>query len=171
MERSLTSFRYFYERGNFPSALPLLQAAERYCVAHPDGSEAIMADIYGAYASADSESNDVVSCQENFQRQLDYLKVAIEKGQVKRPNVREALAYGGLGNATMGLKKYRDAEPLYRKCLEIWKDCPGDPSIYIPHFGVCLTLQGRTTEAEEVLMRCIEEREARFGPRDTKTYR
>lgn len=130
-----------------------------------------MADIYGAYASRDSESNAVVSCQVNFQRQLDYILKAIEKGQIRRPNVREALAYGGLANATMGLKKYQDAEPLYRKCLDIWQDCPGDPSIYIPHLAVCLTLQGRTSEAETLLMDSIRKREEMFGVRDTQTYR
>lgn len=111
------------------------------------------------------------SCQINFQKQLDYLLTAIDKGQVQRPTVREALAYGGLANAKMGVKKYQEAEGLYRECLRLWEDCPGDPSIYIPHLGVCLTILGRTDEAEELLVKCIKDREEKFGVKDRQSLR
>jgi tetratricopeptide (TPR) repeat protein len=164
-------YRYLYERGDFESASFLLHIAESYCLEHPEDSELILADIYGAYAARDSECNNLQLCLVNFQKQFDYLSIAIKKGQVQRPTVREALAYGGLANANMGLKKYDVAEGLYRQCLKLWEDCPGDPSIYIPHLGACLTLLDKVDEAEDLLTKCIHDREVKFGIRDTTSYR
>jgi len=161
---------YFYERGNFKSARPLLETAENICKLHK-GSELILADIYGAYGSIDSESNDRESCKDNFDKQLKGLQVAIEKGLEKQPTVREALSYGGLANATMGMNQYAEAEELYKKCLEVWDGCPGDPDIYVPHFAACLTLLGKVEEAEERLKNMIEKRKERYGDKDLTNFR
>ncbi|KAI0182112.1 hypothetical protein GGR52DRAFT_67803 [Hypoxylon sp. FL1284] len=162
---------YFYERGNFRSSYALLNTAEQYCIAHPDGAEAILADINGAYASIYSESNNQEGCRKHFELQLKYCLEAIEKGQIQRPNVREALAYGGMGTAKMMQKEYAEAEKNYRRCMEIWKECPGEPSIYTKHLAESLSFQGYTDEAEKLLLAWIEERAEKFGPKDTTSYR
>ncbi|OTA54712.1 hypothetical protein K449DRAFT_469394 [Hypoxylon sp. EC38] len=165
---------YLYERGDFQSASPLLSTAEDYCLDNLEGSEYVLADIYGAYGASYSESNDRDLCLENFEKQLSYTTRAIEKGQICRPDVREAMAYGNMANAFMGKKRYEEAEEFYEICLELWKYCPGDAAIYIPHYAVCLALQNDTTKlskSERVLNECIRDREKEFGPRDRKTFR
>ncbi|KAL2680522.1 hypothetical protein Neosp_008124 [[Neocosmospora] mangrovei] len=162
---------YFYERGSFPSALPLLQIAEAYCKDDPENCQIILADVYGAYGGRASECNDAQACFDNFSKQQEHIQKAIKQGFLARPNIREAHAEGGIGVGNMALKKFAEAEQAFRKCLEIWKDCPGDPSIYVPHLGVCLTLQGKLEEAESLLASIIEQRAREFGERDRTSFR
>lgn len=164
---------YLYERANFSSACSLLEIAEEYCAAHPYDADLILADIYGAYGSIFSESNDPEGCHKNFKKQLEYLKRAITKGLEKSPCIREALAYGGLANAIMGLNNYGDAEAMYSECFRAWDDCPGkgNPDIYIPHLAVCLTLQDKTDKAERILREMIQKREEKYGKKDTANLR
>ena len=163
--------RYLYERGNYASASPLLHVAEDYCRANPENTETILADIYGAFGSRDSESNNPQSCLENFEKQLRYTLEAFDKDLLQRPNVREPIAYGGLANAHISLNKYEEAEKYYRTCLQVWRNCPGDSSIYVAHLGSCLNLQGKLEDSEQIIMETIRAREAMFGVRDTTSFR
>ncbi|KAF2964752.1 hypothetical protein GQX73_g8835 [Xylaria multiplex] len=162
---------YFYERGNFSSADTLLKVAKMYCHTNPTNCQVVLADIYGAYGSRYSECNEAQACFDNFSEQHRYIQTSIQLGLLKSPDIREALAEAGIGVGKMALKKYAEAEKAFRNCLEIWKDCPGEPSIYVPHLGVCLTLQGKLSEAEKLLTNIIAQRAAQFGERDRTSFR
>ncbi|KAK7981658.1 hypothetical protein PG996_009348 [Apiospora saccharicola] len=71
----------------------------------------------------------------------------------------------------MSLKKYAEAEVAFRRCLKVWEACPGDPSIYIPHLGICLMLQGKLEEAETILLELIAKRAEKHGDRDRTSFR
>ena len=121
--------RYLYERSDFTSASPLLDIAKEYCDKHPEGAEVNLADIYGALASRDSESNYLEAALHNFQLQWEYLQKAFEKGLLERGKslaalAREGLSLGGLGNGYAGVGQYSKAEGYYRQCLAVWKHLP-----------------------------------------------
>lgn len=162
-----------YERGDFTSASPLLDIAQEYCHQHPENAEVNLADIYGALASRDSESNHLESALHNFQLQWEYLQKAFDKGLLERNKsyAREGLSLGGLGNGYAGVRQYSKAEEYYWKCLEVWKNLPSDPTIYETHLAACLTVQGKFSAAEKVLNDCINGRAAKYGPLDITSYR
>lgn len=149
----------------------LLDNARSWCAANPDGCELLLADIFGAYASMDTEINKLPSALDGFQKQADFLEKARVKGQWVRPNVLEVAAVGGLANGYHGLNDYTKAEEYYRRTLELWKDVPGNSNMYETHLGTCLTLQNKLDEAEKVFLRLIDERKKLYGPRDTTTFR
>lgn len=138
------------------------------CLEDPD---LILADVYGAYGGIDSERNQLESTLENFETQHSYLQNAFRKKLLGRPNVREALALGGLAQGYAGLNNYYKAEIYFNKCIEAWSDCPGEPTIYQSHLGTCLVFQGKFEAAEEILVKVIKERAMIYGPRDTNSYR
>lgn len=131
----------------------------------------ILADIYGAFGGIDSERNELYKTLENFQTQYDYLQKAFSKNLLARPNVREALALGGLAQGHAALDELPEAEKYFRRCIDVWKDCPGDPTIYQSHLGTCLAFQGKLDDAEKHLAGLIETRAAKYGPQDTTSYR
>lgn len=128
-----------------------------------------LADIYGAYASIYSasiysESNALESALEHFQKQSDFTQIAFDKGLICRPHVREALAFGGLA-------KYEEAEAYYWKCLEAWKNCPGDSDMYKTHLVNCLAFLGKVDVAEKLARSIITSREKLYGKEDSKSFR
>ena len=96
---------------------------------------------------------------------------ALEKGLWVRPHVREALALGGLAQGYAGLDELEQAEVYYRGCIEAWKECPGEPTIYQSHLATCLCFQGKLEMAEDILTEVIRQRAELYGPCDTTSYR
>lgn len=163
--------RYFYERGNFSSAVPLLSIAELYCDRNPNSCKVVLADIYGVYGGRASECNEAQACYDAFRKQYELIREAIKLGLLRSPDIREALSEGGIGVGKMSLKKYAEAEVAFRRCLKIWEACPGDPSIYVPHLGICLMLQGKLQEADTLLSELIAKRAEKHGVRDRTSFR
>lgn len=159
------------ERGFLPSSEYLLDMAKEVCETSLKDSELILSAIYGGYGAIDSERNKLHETLSDFQQEYDYLMKALEKGLWERPSVREALALGGLAQGYAGLNNLHEAEKYYYECIKTWKDCPGEPTIYQSHLGTCLCFQGRLNEAEDILIGVIKEREEKFGPCDTTSYR
>ena len=148
-----------------------MDTANEICKSQITDSELVQADIWGAYGAIESERNRLIETRDAFKKQYDFLMAAHRKGLWKRPHVREALALGGLAQGYAGLNELKEAESYYYQCIEAWKDCPGEPTIYQSHLGTCLCFQGKTEEAEKVITEVIEQRAARYGPCDTTSYR
>jgi tetratricopeptide (TPR) repeat protein len=151
------SNRFLYETGLFEPMYPLLEVAQSVCHSLP-GSAAILADIHGCRASLDTETNDAHHAFSSFEQQFRYNQEALSSGLLQRPNVREALSYGGLGNGLQGLRRYAEAEEKYRKCIEVWQTCPGTPAIYLANMAYCFWSQGKLDEAEKTLESAIVDR-------------
>jgi tetratricopeptide (TPR) repeat protein len=149
----------------------LLDSARDLCIHHVPDSELLLADIHGGYGAIDSERNKLQETLDHFSKQYKYLMEAFDKGLWKRPDVREALALGGLAQGHAGLDQYDEAEGFYLRYIETWKDAPGEPTFYRSHYGTCLCFQGKLDEAETVLREEIDSREKQFGPQDTTSYR
>ena len=145
-----TSHRFLYERGLFEQAYPLLDIAQSCCLSLQN-VEQILADIHGCRASLHTETNAFPEAYSEFKLQFDYTTTAFANGLLLRPNVRDALSYGGLANGLQGLKRYPEAEKEYRTCIHIWESCPGTPVIYQSNLATCLWLQHKLEEAETIL--------------------
>ncbi|KAJ5726207.1 P-loop containing nucleoside triphosphate hydrolase protein [Penicillium malachiteum] len=162
---------YFVETDLLSSAEALLSLAKEVCETSIKDPELILADIYGAFGGIDSERNELRKTLENFRKQYKYLQRAFDKKLLTRPNVREALALGGLAQGHAGLDELPEAEKYFRQCIAVWEECPGDSTIYQSHLGTCLAFQGKLDDAEKHLVNLIEARAIKFGPRDTTSYR
>jgi hypothetical protein len=123
-----------------------------------EGGYVILADIYGVLGSLDTETNQFQGAYDNFSNQWQYIQKALDSGELQKPSIWEVFGLGRLANGLQGLHKYQEAEVYYRKCLEAWKEVPGDQKIFTTHLATCLWLQGRLTEAEETVTRIIIDR-------------
>jgi tetratricopeptide (TPR) repeat protein len=156
--------RFLYERGTFEQSYAVLEIAEAACEPLKD-AEAIKADIHGGFGSLATETNQFQEAYDQFKLEYDNITTAIDRGFLTRPNVREAIAQGGIANGLNGLKKYAEAEKEYWKCIDIWRSCPGQATIYEINLSACLWLQDKFEEAEHLLKKII------IDPDDTTTYR
>jgi Flp pilus assembly protein TadD len=105
---------------------------------------------------------------DDFGAALRHIERALATGELQRPTIREAFAFGGVGNGLQGLKRYPEAESAYRRCIQVYSD-PSTPlstiSVAPTNLASCLWLQGRLTEAETLLHTIIIDRN------DVSSYR
>jgi tetratricopeptide (TPR) repeat protein len=118
----------------------------------------LLADIYGGLGSLCTNSNQFQGAFDNFNKQLEYVQLAISHGELERPTIWEVFGLGRLGNGLNGLHRYKEAEEHYRKCLDIWKELPGDRRIFVSNLATCLWLQGELDEGERLLRDIIKDR-------------
>jgi hypothetical protein len=79
-----------------------------------------MADVYFARAVAELETNLHEECYQSSVKQYDCIKRCINDNEIQSPDIREALAYGGMGNACMAVDKFSEAEDWYLKAFDVW---------------------------------------------------
>lgn len=157
-----------YEQDTFDSASELVESAEKCCIDQPEGSESTLADLYHLKASLDSESNRPENAMENYKRFRDTFVEAQRKGLTEPCDIRQGTSLASMGHGLQCLDRYEEAEPFYRETLRVWKDnLPGSPVLWELGLALCLYLQGKLDEAEEMCQQIIKAREALYGPFDT----
>ena len=168
----LTRPRYFYERGTFEPAFPLLKAAESlFRDMNVQGCQGSLAAIYNTRAALETECNLFQQAYDDFKAQIDCVERAIETGELKRPCLTEVFALGGVGNGLQGLNNYTEAEEYYRRAIDAYSKFPQESlpltelSVAPTNLATCLWLQGKLEEAETLLKSIIKDRD------DTRNYR
>lgn len=108
--------------------------AEKYSEKSIEDCNLRMADIYFAKGAVECETNLRQICFQSWTKQNNCVQASIASGQIKRPDAREALAYGSMGNGCMALDKFQEAEAWYMKAFDVWDRLPQsseDRQIYV----------------------------------------
>ncbi|KAF2463446.1 uncharacterized protein BDR25DRAFT_319968 [Lindgomyces ingoldianus] len=148
-----------YEQGAFQDAFRMAGVAEECCLAHPeDNLDSLLSDIYALKASLDSETNQPESALCNYRSSASCFASACQKGLITRPDVRHAGGVASVGQGLQSLNRSEEAEPYYRRALDIWKekDLPETPVTIQLGLGLYLRYRGKFEKAIEVAEEVIE---------------
>jgi tetratricopeptide (TPR) repeat protein len=163
--------RYMYERGMIEQAYPLLTAAEAILLASTDPeADLILAAVYNVRASLETESNMFEEALKDFDSQQQCINRSIQHGTLKHGDLREVFAVSGYANGLCGINDYETAEKTWKRARQLYTD-GGFPkplheiSMAQTNLATCLWLQGKLSDAEDLLAKVIIDRS------DASSYR
>jgi tetratricopeptide (TPR) repeat protein len=163
--------RYMYERGMIEQAYPLLTAAETILLASTDPeADLTLAAVYNVRASLETESNLFEEALQDFAAQQRCIDHSIQIGTLKHGDLREVFAVSGYANGLCGMNDYEVAEEMWKRAQQLYIDGGftkplHEISVAQSNLATCLWLQGKLSEAEDLLAKVITDRS------DTSNYR
>jgi tetratricopeptide (TPR) repeat protein len=126
--------------------------------------------VHYVHACIATEIGYFDDAREHFEKAYQCFKDMDRRGlKMFLPPGRDEGAVGGIANALHGLRKYEEAEPMYRKALEL-ADPDDQFSVYIINHGRCLWSLGRYPEASQELEDYLKRRTTTYGPDDVKDF-
>lgn len=166
--------RWQYERGNSHSLRPLAELALSVCkLCDASQTKDLLSDIYYTLGAVGTESNDKLSSLQYNKLFLDTrLKVADETGV---EDVRLGIAHNQIGVSLMMYDNFIKAMDHFQQALRVYRALPEFDLQYLAlptaNLGNAYWLQGKYEEAASTLEQGLIDRETRWGPNDTESFR
>jgi tetratricopeptide (TPR) repeat protein len=166
--------RWQYECGNSHSLRPLAELALGVCkLCDASRTKDVLSDIYYTLGAVGTEANDRVSSLHYNKLFLDgRLKIAEETGI---EDVRLGIAHNQIGVSLMMYDNFVEAMDHFQQAIRVYEALPEFDLQYLAlptaNLGLAYWLQGKYKEAASTLKRGLTDRETRWGPDDSESFR